>query len=65
VKYVIESHVENGAVVLDPFLGSGTSIVAAEQTGRLARGIEIAPKYVAVALERLEGLGLSPVLGES
>jgi len=51
-----------GETVLDPYLGSGPTIVAAEQTGRLARGIEIAPKYVAVALERLEGLGLCPVL---
>lgn len=47
-------------IAYEPFSGSGTTIVAAEQTGRLARGIEISPKYVAVALERLAGLGLEP-----
>jgi 23S rRNA G2445 N2-methylase RlmL len=41
-----------GAVVLDPFLGSGTSVIAAERTGRRARGIEIDPAYVDVAVRR-------------
>jgi site-specific DNA-methyltransferase (adenine-specific) len=45
-------------VVLDLFLGSGTTLVACEQAGRVGRGIEIEPKYVAVALERLSALGL-------
>ncbi len=51
-----------GRVVVDPFLGSGTTIVAAEQTGRLCYGIELAPKYCAVVLERLAGMGLTPAL---
>lgn len=46
----------------EPFTGSATSFVAAEQTGRLCYGCEIEPKYVAVALERLSGLGLFPRL---
>ncbi len=46
----------------EPFSGSGTTIVAAEQLGRLCYGIEIAPAYVAVALERLAGMGLEPRL---
>jgi DNA modification methylase len=41
-----------GAVVLDPFLGSGTSVIAAERTGRRARGIEIDTAYVDVAVRR-------------
>jgi site-specific DNA-methyltransferase (adenine-specific)/site-specific DNA-methyltransferase (cytosine-N4-specific) len=45
---------------LDPFLGSGTTLVACEQLGRIGYGIEIHPKYVAVTLERLKGLGLEP-----
>jgi DNA modification methylase len=49
-----------GDRVFDPFLGSGTTAVAAEQTGRACYGIELEPKYVAVTLERLEGLGLAP-----
>ena len=48
--------------VLDPFLGSGTTMVAAEQLGRICYGMEIEPKYVAVALERLAGMGLEPKL---
>lgn len=38
--------------VYDPFLGSGTTIIAAEQFGRKCYGMEISPAYVAVALQR-------------
>lgn len=47
-----------GEVVIEPYSGSGTTLVAAEQTGRVCYGMEIEPKYVAVALERLAGMGL-------
>jgi DNA modification methylase len=47
-----------GQIVFDPFLGSGTTLVACERLGRYGRGIEISPAYVAVALERLAGMGL-------
>jgi DNA modification methylase len=50
--------------VYDPFLGSGTTMVAAEQLGRPCYGMEIEPKYVAVALERLADMGLEPRLVE-
>lgn len=46
-------------VVLDPFVGSGTTILAAEQTGRVGAGIEISPRYAAVTLERLARAGMS------
>jgi DNA methylase len=39
-------------IVLDPFLGPGTTVIAAEHTGRRARGIEIDPVYVDVAVKR-------------
>jgi DNA modification methylase len=39
-------------IVLDPFLGSGTTVIAAERTGRRCYGIEIDPVYVDVALRR-------------
>lgn len=44
--------------VYDPFLGSGTTLVACEQIGRTGYGIEIAPEYVAVSLQRLHDMGL-------
>jgi len=50
--------------VYDPFLGSGTTMVAAEQTGRICYGMEIEPNYAAVCLERMSGMGLEPVLTE-
>jgi len=47
---------KQGDVVLDPFCGSGTIIVAAERTGRKARALEIDPVYVDVAIRRWEQL---------
>ncbi|OQC57678.1 MAG: DNA methylase [Verrucomicrobia bacterium ADurb.Bin018] len=47
--------------IYEPFLGSGTTLVAAEQTGRICYGMEIEPKYCAVTLERLAGMGLEPL----
>lgn len=41
-----------GDLVLDPFIGSGTTMVAAEKVGRQARGLEIDPLYVDVAVRR-------------
>lgn len=41
-------------IILDPFAGSGTILIAAERTGRVARAIELDPKYVDVALRRFE-----------
>jgi DNA modification methylase len=46
-----------GGVVWEPFLGAGSSVIAAEQVNRRCYGIEIDPGYVAVALERLQELG--------
>ncbi|RZA28154.1 MAG: site-specific DNA-methyltransferase, partial [Proteobacteria bacterium] len=45
---------KRGALVLDCFLGSGTTVLAAQRTGRQARGIELDPKYVDVAIRRWE-----------
>lgn len=49
-------------IIVDPFLGSGTTLIAAEQLGRRCYGIEIEPKYVDVTLKRWMNLtGKSPV----
>ena len=39
-------------IVLDPFLGSGSTLIAAEKTGRRCRGLELDPRYVDVILRR-------------
>jgi DNA modification methylase len=41
-------------IVLDAFAGSRTTIIAAEKTGRVARALELDPKYVDVAVRRWE-----------
>lgn len=47
---------ERGEIVLDPFLGSGTTIIAAEKTGRRGYGIELDPRYVDTAVRRWQRL---------
>jgi hypothetical protein len=51
----IRNHLEAGEAVYDAFLGSGTTLIAAEALGRSCLGIEIDPKYVQVAIERWQG----------
>ena len=41
-----------GQAVFEPFMGSGTTLIAAETTGRVCLGIELNPAYVDVAVER-------------
>lgn len=61
----IETHTNPGDIVTDPFLGSGTTMVAAERLGRKCYGMEIEPKYCAVILERMQQMGLEPELVEN
>jgi hypothetical protein len=42
--------------VLDSFLGSGTTLLAAERTGRICRGIELDPLYIDTAIRRWQNL---------
>jgi DNA modification methylase len=46
------NHTRPGDAVCDPFLGSGTTVIAAENTGRRAYGLEIEPRYVDVIVRR-------------
>jgi DNA modification methylase len=58
----INAMTDPGQYVIDPFLGSGTTMIACENTGRKCRGIEIAPDYVAVCLQRYQdATGKEPV----
>jgi DNA modification methylase len=60
-SYIIRSW---PGVVYDPFLGSGTTLIACEQLGRRCRALEISPGYVAVTLQRfLDATGERPARG--
>lgn len=57
----IKSSSPKGAVVIEPFSGSGTTLMACEQLGRKCRAIEISPAYVAVAIQRwVDATGKEP-----
>jgi DNA modification methylase len=50
----ITNHLQQGGAFYEPFSGSGTAILAAEQTGRRCLAMELAPGYVAAAVARWE-----------
>jgi DNA modification methylase len=50
----ILNHTKRGELIYDPFLGSGTSMLAAETTGRVCYGIDLDPKFVDVIVQRWE-----------
>jgi DNA modification methylase len=52
MKRPIENNSSPGQAVYEPFSGSGTTIIAAEMTGRAVHAIEVAPVYVDVAVKR-------------
>ena len=55
-----------GEIVLDPFLGSGSTLIAAEQTGRVCRGFEIDPIYVDLIVQRYQEVtGTAAILQET
>ena len=56
---------ERGDIVIDPFLGSGSTLIACEKTGRHCRGLELDPLYVEVILRRYEAVTKRPAVLES
>ena len=56
VAQLIENSTDEGALILDPFAGSGTTLIAAEQMGRACTAIELEPAYCDVIVRRWEGL---------
>ena len=52
MKRPIENNSSPGQAVYEPFSGSGTTIIAAEMTGRCCHAIELNPAYVDVAVKR-------------
>jgi DNA modification methylase len=52
-----------GDLVIDPFLGSGSTLIAAEKTGRVCRGVELDALYVDLIVRRYEAAtGDPPIL---
>ncbi|HEV7737840.1 MAG TPA: DNA methyltransferase [Chlamydiales bacterium] len=56
VADAIQDVTKRGDIVLDSFLGSGTTLLAAERSGRIFRGTEIDPIYVDIAMARWESM---------
>lgn len=54
VEYFIGNSSKEGDIILDPFGGSGTTLIAAEKTGRIAYLCELDPKYCDVIVSRWE-----------
>ena len=65
VADAIQDVTRRGELVLDIFLGSGTTLIASERCGRRFRGLEIDPAYVDVAIDRWSTMtGGTPRLAE-
>jgi DNA modification methylase/integrase len=65
VEFFVKAFSDAGDVVLDPFMGSGTTMAAAHALGRSGYGCEISPAYCDVIVRRMMGLGLEAVLESS
>lgn len=62
LDFIVSNWCPPGATVLDPFMGSGTTLVAAAKLGRRGIGIEIEPKYFDIACRRIEDAYRQPDL---
>ena len=52
MAYQITNNTKQEDIVLDSFLGSGSTLIAAQKTGRICYGLELDPKYVDVIVQR-------------
>lgn len=53
MKFIVEAYKEN-SLILDLFLGTGTTLIACEKTNRICYGMELDPKYIDVIIKRYE-----------
>lgn len=66
VEFFVKAFSDAGDIVFDPFLGSGTTMAAAQVLERIGYGMEISPAYCDVILRRMASLaGAEPVLAET
>ena len=52
IKHTIKDGSKRGALIYDPFLGSGTTLLASEILGRICYGFEFYPQYCQVIIDR-------------
>ncbi len=57
IQTLIRNSTAEKELVLDPFLGSGTTMYASEVNNRVCYGVELQPKYCSVILERMVEAG--------
>lgn len=62
VKDAILDVTNRGGIVLDAFLGSGTTLISAEQSGRICYGIELEPLYIDTVIRRWQDLTGKPAI---
>jgi site-specific DNA-methyltransferase (adenine-specific) len=62
VEHFLQLHSLRGQTILDPFMGSGTTLVACQRLGRQGIGIEIDPDYFAIACKRVDEATRQPDL---
>lgn len=60
IVYCLDNSSKKRDLIYDPFLGSGSTMLASDRIGRICNGLELDPKYCSVILERMAETGITP-----